>query len=97
MARCRSCGSTVLWATTTSGRAIPVDAEPDTDWDTPIIDPAGGLRPTGWNVPGKHGPSPEVEAVGGQAELGGEGRRWRAHFETCPNADQHRRRSGDRR
>lgn len=91
MARCRSCGASILWAKTTTGRAIPVDAEADTDWDTPIVDPAGGLRPTGRNVPTKHGTAPEVEAVGGQGELG-EGRRWRSHFETCPAADEHRRR-----
>lgn len=29
MARCRSCGADVIWATSTNGKAMPMDAQPD--------------------------------------------------------------------
>lgn len=93
MARCRSCNAPVLWAKTTAGKAIAVDAEPDSDWDQPVIDPSGTLRPTGTSVEGRYGKVPLVEVVGGgQASLDAPAeRRWRPHFATCPDAGSWRR------
>jgi len=95
MTACRSCSSRILWAKTTSGKLIAVDAEPDSDWDQPILDPDGTLAPTGRQVPAKRGSVPEVQVVAAGANelalVGESRRRWRPHFATCPDASEWRR------
>jgi hypothetical protein len=31
VSRCKSCGAEIIWAVTTNGRRIPLDAEPEVD------------------------------------------------------------------
>lgn len=92
MSRCRSCGSSIVWTKTTGGKLLPVDGDPEADWDTPVLDPAGTVRPTGSSVMGKNGSLPLVEVVAaGQASLDPTDRRWRPHWATCPDADSWRK------
>lgn len=91
MARCRSCGATVMWVRTTKDKNMPIDADASAGWEQPVIDPEGNVRPTGQNVPGKFGPVPVVQVMpDGQMNLDGE-RRWRPHWATCPDANDWRR------
>lgn len=77
---CRSCGAPIVWArSVTTGRALPVDADPT---------PTGNLRLT----PGHDG-RPRAEVTGPPSLLDTEdGDRYVSHFATCPNADDHRTR-----
>jgi hypothetical protein len=72
MSACRSCGAALIWAKTTAGRIIPVDAEPVTDGKGNILlDGSGKVR----------------MAIVGRVGSGTH----RAHFVSCPNANQHRK------
>ena len=82
--KCRSCGAEILWVKwPTSGKRMPVDAEPD--W-RPL--PKGGdivLMLRG-------GAFGELLAEKFNAERHGQDRnRYTSHFATCPNAAEHRR------
>lgn len=91
MSRCRSCEATIMWAKTTKGKAIAVDADDDAGWEQPVVDEAGTLRPTGRSTQGRYGPVSIVEAVAsGVFELGDTKPRWRPHFSTCPDANDWR-------
>jgi len=79
---CRSCGAPVLWAVTTSGRRIPLDAAPAPD---------GAIVATGRYVPTDRGATMEV-VVDRQASLLDVEARWVPHWATCPHADDWRRR-----
>ena len=78
MAKCNSCHADIWWAYTESGKSIPINRKPDPN-GTVSVDTAG-----------------VVEIITDPLErdrLGRMGRRFfTAHFATCPNADQHRRR-----
>lgn len=76
-ARCGSCGEAIIWATTDTGRHMPIDAVPvDTGNIAVHRGHDGELRARVL----KHGDTvAEWE------------KRGTTHFETCPNADQHRK------
>lgn len=35
---CRSCQAPIIWATTTRGKSVPIDAEPSEDGNLTVID-----------------------------------------------------------
>jgi hypothetical protein len=75
--RCRSCGAPVIWAVSTLGRKLPVDASPDTDgqwWLT--TDDARATQPNFRRVDLY---TPEDTP------------RYTSHFATCPQADKWRK------
>jgi hypothetical protein len=76
--RCRSCPADIVWAVTTRGRPMPVDAEPHPDGNIRLI-PRMGLT------------TPRAEVV--TEPRPGEQLR-HSHFTTCPDAGQHRRPRG---
>ena len=82
MPECRSCGSSISWITTQSGKKMPVNSE-----EVPFIpDEAGQVLAV----------SPDNELIRGRTcSESYESERWiyarLSHFATCPNADNHRR------
>lgn len=74
-ASCQSCGAAVLWATTSSGRLMPVDAEP-------VPSPGTGNVSIEWSAGGV---VPVAQVVAPAPGL------HKSHFATCPHADSHRR------
>lgn len=74
--RCRSCGAPILWATTASGRKMPVDAEPVADGTLVLRERDGEV----------------FVVVAANAESNVVGPRHRAHFATCPDAESWRQR-----
>lgn len=86
MSRCRSCNAPVVWACTTAGKNIPLDAEDSGGWDAPVVPDDGNLRPTGERVMGRGGSMVVVEVV-----APGDGK-YRSHFSTCPDAGEWRKR-----
>lgn len=82
MSACRSCSARVVWAKTTNGKRIPLDAVDQGGRDVPITSDEGNLEPTGrYSSDG----SMVVTVV-----PAGEGE-YRSHFASCPEADQWRR------
>lgn len=76
-AACRSCGAPIIWMVMEgTGRNMPVDREPDPE-GTIIVLPRESLARTIHSVP---------------PLLPSGARRYRPHWASCPNADQHRRR-----
>lgn len=86
VARCRSCGALIVWARTRSGRAIPLDARWTDGVPKPLYTPDGNLIAIEDIAVGAGGPGLLVE----HAPRNGTPR-WRAHFATCPNADDWRK------
>lgn len=79
-ARCSSCGAPITWAVTTTGKRMPVDAEPAPNGNvelTPLLS-AFNREPT-------------EATVHAQRPLGHEGPLHLSHFVTCPQADEWRR------
>lgn len=76
MTACGSCGAEVIWAFTTSGKRMPVDAEPSPDGNVTLIPPL---------IPGET-PTAVVSSDRDPAQV-----RHMSHFATCPNAAAHRR------
>lgn len=77
---CRSCGAPVTWATTTTGKRMPVDSAPHPDGN--VL-----LRPR------SRGEGLEAVVLGPLERLA-QGRVHQlhhSHFATCPNATDHRR------
>lgn len=75
---CRSCGARIWWATTTAGKAMPIDDGPADDGNLAVSrDRLGRLT---------------ARALVLDEEPEGHEHRARSHFSTCPNADAHRRR-----
>lgn len=81
MAECRSCGAAILWARTERDKPIPLDAEPDPAGRIVFVsgDTVRVLRKD--EEPPSHALVPR------------KGQRYTSHFATCPNAEQHRRKS----
>lgn len=75
---CTSCGAGIFMAITGNSKRIPIDWEPAADGNLEIIDGAG--------LP--------FARYAGQDDLFGDtladGSRYKSHFATCPNADDHR-------
>lgn len=78
-AACRSCGASIIWAHTLTGKRMPVDAEPHQEGNLTVLDI--DTEPKAMVVPG------DIAAMNraNGAPL------WRSHFVTCPQATQHRR------
>jgi hypothetical protein len=75
--KCRSCGARILWAETVKGRRIPLDAEP-ADGGNMVLEQRGHHRaPLATVLTGGAAPNDKP--------------RYKSHFATCPNAQQHRR------
>ncbi|WP_256789870.1 hypothetical protein [Frankia sp. AvcI1] len=73
--RCRSCEAPIRWATATAtGRRMPLDAEPTADGNVTVHRGDDGQAVA------------TVHPIGTPIV----GTRWRPHWATCPNADQHR-------
>jgi hypothetical protein len=84
--KCRGaqCGAPVFWATTTRGKAMPVDAEPADDGNVLITgDPE---RPQATVV------NPDQPPLGGWS-----GPLYTSHFRTCPDAGNFRKPKGGTR
>jgi hypothetical protein len=78
---CRSCGAPILWATTAAGgKRIPLDPDPQPDGNLLLTYPSPGSAPLAVHV------DPEQLALDDQL-------RYLTHFVTCPQADQHRKRT----
>jgi hypothetical protein len=75
MGACRTCHAPVLWAKTIKGRTIPVDPTPVPDGNL-IVEHRDGKGSPVFRVLRKGEPTAAD--------------RYRTHFESCPNADQHR-------
>lgn len=77
--RCGSCDAQILWVVSESGKAVPLDLAPD---------------PTG-RVVIETPDDPREAAVGRVLKKGEETTepRFTSHFATCPDAEQHRRKS----
>ena len=83
---CRSCGAPIWWAHTTAGRLIPVDSEP-----TPGGNVVATGRQTIHDTSGNPVTRPEVR-VEEPGMFPDDRLRYVAHFATCPNADEWRKR-----
>ncbi len=83
MTTCRSCGAPVLWAVTAAGKRIPLDPEPQPDGNVVI---ASEVHPR-TSVECVH-----AEVVPARSAIHPDRLRYQAHFASCPNAAQHRRR-----
>jgi hypothetical protein len=73
---CNSCSAPVIWARTTNGKSMPVDAEPTEQGNVELLPLVAGVR------------TPEA-VVHPQHPLGA-GPLRTSHFATCPHADQWR-------
>lgn len=73
---CTACGAPLVWVVTVGGRRMPLDPDPH---------PAGNVV----RVAGRTGPRARVLTGG---EMPAQETAWRAHFTTCPNASEFRRR-----
>lgn len=76
--KCRSCGEAIYWATTASGKSMPVNATPE---------PEGNVLLTLSRSTGKL----SAEVVGAEQKIEPDRRRYLSHWTTCPNANAHRR------
>ena len=74
---CRSCPAQVIWAATTAGKVMPVDAEPHPAGTVALVD-----RP---------GRNPLAQVIPAADRAGRQDLR-RSHFATCPAAGRWRRR-----
>jgi len=86
MSQCRSCKAPVVWARTTHGRSVPLDAEDMGGWEAPLHVDDGNLKPTGDRVPAGAGQTVMVVRYvrAGEGDL-------RTHFATCPDASSWRK------
>lgn len=80
-ATCDSCGAPITWASTSTGKRMPVDRDPHPDGNVM-------LRPR------QRGEGLEATVLGplDRLEQGRVHQLYRPHFATCPNAARHRRR-----
>jgi len=78
---CRSCGAAIFFASTESGKAIPMDPQPTAQGNMYVFDLEGDPVAL----------SEQSGDVRVQAERKNHARRYRSHFATCPRASEHRR------
>jgi hypothetical protein len=84
MAKCKSCGATILWIGTVNGKKMPCDAEQVVYWQDPkgettIITPNGEtIRAT---LQTQRTPATGIGYI--------------PHWVTCPQANKHRRGKND--
>lgn len=80
---CRSCGARIFFALTTSGKSMPIDAEPTENGNVVLAEPAEIAAALG---------TPRVRVVSSKNPAPEGAVRYVSHFTTCPNAAFHRRR-----
>lgn len=86
MSTCSSCGASIWWALSfTTGRRMPVDAEPSPDGNVLLAESKPDGTPV-VRVVGKTPPGEGPDLFGAVP-----GPRYTSHFATCPHANQHRR------
>ena len=76
---CRSCGAAAIWAMTTKGRMMLVDAEPSDEGNVLLVERPGQMPQAQVMTKRDQGSLLELEPLR------------MAHFATCPNADSWRR------
>lgn len=77
MTRCKSCGAAIRWVlSATTGRRMPLDAEPSDAGNVTVDQRMRGPTATVWPA----GEPPPADL----------GPRYVSHFATCPNARRHR-------
>ena len=74
---CRSCDAPIFWAVTTTGKTMPVDAEPVPDGNVVLVEQEGD-----WTQP--------MVRVLGKDESTDEDR-YVSHFVTCPQREKWRK------
>jgi hypothetical protein len=77
MTKCSSCGAQIIWAKTMTGKAMPLDAKPDSAGNVSLK--SGFAVVYGGN---KHN---------GEDRPRWDGVLYKSHFATCPNAKSHRK------
>ena len=82
MSRCSSCGAEITWAMTTAGRSIPIDTKPVPDGNVTLHVPHAGGTPIAVVIPKDQG----------TLDTGIDEDRYVAHFVSCPDSDQWRKR-----
>jgi hypothetical protein len=82
-AHCRSCGASIVWATTIIGKAHPFDAQPSDDGTFYLVCEDDGKD----FAVHMHAQDARAEAA-----ARAEAPRYRSHFASCPDAAKHRRR-----
>lgn len=89
---CSSCGAPVRWARTSSGKAIPLDAEPDPAGNLLVVDQHGQVVPASVARSAVTRGLAHVQvARRGPRSIDPELPHWRSHFATCAHAAAHRR------
>ncbi len=78
MAECRSCKAKIIFAKTSNGNFIPLDAEPSQNGTMAVV---GGLA--------SYVPKDRIEEVTASGV-----KLYESHFATCPNSKQHRKQKG---
>lgn len=100
MAECRSCNREIEWVVVEkSGKKMPIDAQPVADGNIVKLgsqDGESGLNLVVYDKPMPGGAElPEQGDRAAFPEIGiarpGRRERFKSHFATCPNADEHRR------
>jgi len=84
---CKSCHALIFWAVTVNGKAIPLDAIPDTAGVMVLRAPEG--MPEDQESYDEPMRALHVSSLRVTPESGD---RYTSHFATCPNAAAHRRR-----
>lgn len=78
--RCRSCGALILWARTTKGKRVPIDAGPVENGNIRLAYAGDGSDPVAHYEPPGQPALPDVEPEP----------RYVSHFATCPQAREWR-------
>lgn len=98
MSACRSCGTPIWWARTTKDRRIPIDVEAVPVGAGNLIVVTDTILATEQGEPIGLADIAVVKASGQgyvisiATHMVPEAPRWRTHFATCPQANQHRKR-----
>jgi hypothetical protein len=91
---CSSCGAAIRWARTSSGKAIPLDADPVPHSNLLVVDQHGQAVPAAVaRAAVERGYAHVQVARRGLRTVDPDLPRWRSHFVTCPRAERHRTRS----
>lgn len=77
MSKCKSCGANIIWIPTINGKAMPCDAKPIPYTE----DPTGSLTLV----------TSDGRIVRAKADATSDQVGYISHFETCPNANAHRK------
>lgn len=80
-ARCGSCGEAIIWATTHNGKNMPIDAIPNGNGNVAVHRDAHGQLLARVLKHGDTIADWEIRGI--------------SHFETCADADQHRKRGAN--